>query len=132
MVETLVADIQCASGQTDILNVETDCSQVYLDGSETNGGQVQITISSSNSILNSGINPQIKVWYPQDVAISSVDSVLNRIDYGCAPRWFQSTPLSVSAKYSTGVLTEPEFLADVTSRANVSCVIHLCTEIMSN
>ena len=37
------------------------------------------------------------------------------MEYGCTNELYQSTPLSVSAKFSTGVTGGQEFTADVTS-----------------
>ena len=126
-MEILTSNIQCSSIQPDTVKVEIDCSQIYLDGTETTGGETNIIISSSSSILNRGVNPEIAVWYPTDVTITSTDNQLNLVDYSCnaTSRLYQSTPLYVSAKFNIGLLGAEEFTADVTSRANVSLFIYL-------
>ena len=98
------SNLTCTSSNTSVLKVERDCSEVYFDGSETDGGEVQVTVAATgdvNTVLN------FTVWAPVgSLKLEADDGVLNRID-GCGQR-YQETRIRAKVNFTNGSSSLPE------------------------
>jgi hypothetical protein len=98
-----IAGARCESSNPGILKVATDCSEVFVDGTEVAEGSVVITAL----YLNAQASVLIDVLLPTSVYIRVSDSVLQEIVQwpaeqdsatGCAPR-YQSSRVFVFARF---------------------------------
>ena len=96
----------CTSTNDNVLKVEADCSQLYMDGTESSGAEtVHLTVDATNlagsefSYISSSVFPiqlEYHVWYPDlPVSLTSTDSELSPIE-----GWMRSSddPLSTTCE----------------------------------
>ena len=72
----LAENLTCLSQNQNITKVESDCSCVYLNGTETTGGETNIVIMEDNSTSEI----PFRVWLPDDTYIELENDTLNKID----------------------------------------------------
>ncbi|CAI8020065.1 hypothetical protein GBAR_LOCUS12015, partial [Geodia barretti] len=72
----LAENLTCISQNQSIIKVESGCSYVYLDGTETTGGETNIVIMENNSISEI----PFRVWLPDYTYIELENDTLNKID----------------------------------------------------
>ena len=72
----LAENLTCISQNQNIIKVESGCSYVYLDGTETTGGETNIVIMENNSISEI----PFRAWLPDYTYIELENDTLNKID----------------------------------------------------
>jgi len=81
-LQTRVSDanqLLCTISRPDIIHLTSDCSAVFVDGSELVGGDVFVTVIHVTSNTTATLN--MSVWYPQlRLEIILSDPVLNQIE----------------------------------------------------
>ena len=85
------------------------CVSIDLTPEQTQGShQTEIEIRHTETQLT--YTQSLRVWYPDSIRLSISDRELNRIQYsGCGTdNVYQSSEVSVYARFSTGVETSPE------------------------
>ena len=72
--------LQCTSEDDAVIQVQSNCSQMFLDGTESEGSQTSIRITAESG--NSGISTSLpfKVWFPSPPVLEVDDQTLNRIN----------------------------------------------------
>jgi hypothetical protein len=116
-VSTLSSGLSCVSSDSASLQVQSGCSNMYVNGSETSGSaRVDVTVTYGS--LTSTV--WARVWHPdQPLAWQAADTTLNAVsgwlDAGNACRQrYQSTKLRVFATFRCS--SSLAFVGDVTSR----------------
>ena len=121
--------VTCSSNDRDILKVERDCSAVYFDGSETDGGSADVTVVSG--VLTGVLSFNVK--YPKNVRISVSDTELSIVNNwlvppNCDHPWQEAT-VDVFATFTDQVVTSTEVqITDIvasflsSSQSNVAVV----------
>ena len=76
----VTAGLQCTSEDDAVIQVQSNCSQMFLDGTESKGSQTSIRITAESG--NSGISTSLpfKVWFPSPPVLEVDDQTLNRIN----------------------------------------------------
>ena len=121
-----LTNLRCTSSNHGVLKVMSDCSRVFLDGTETAGSIVTITVYYYES-LNTTVT--LRVWYPDKLVLEAEDTVLNVISnwhesVGCNHR-YQQTPFQVFANVSDGTriinrVDVTSFILDILISSNKS------------
>ena len=91
-VATITSGFSCSmnhSAMEDIAQVTTGC-KLSFDGSETMGGDIVVRVTDD---ANVDYVP-FRIWFPSDVKVDSMDTVLNKIEGGCDEWAFQRSQLS--------------------------------------
>ena len=99
--------ISCTSN--DSVAFTNPCVSIDLTPEQTQGShQTEIEIKHTETQLT--YTQSLRVWYPDSIRLSISDRELNRIEYsGCGTdNVYQSSEVSVYARFSTGVETSPE------------------------
>ena len=101
----------CVSSDPSALKVADDCSQVYVNGSETTGGDpISVDVSSPYG----STNVLFRVWFPDGVAVEVDDNVLNPVsgvfDIGSCSQIFETTTVEVEASFVAGELRQSAFI----------------------
>ena len=114
--------ISCTSGLE--VNIERDCSTVYLNGMEEAGNSdAMVNVSFSygeDTLLKTFL---FEIWYPDlPLIVSAADQILNpimnyRVDKGTCVQGYQWTTLSIQATFRTSP-TSNAFNASVESLIN--------------
>ncbi|XP_046725567.1 transmembrane protein 132C isoform X2 [Silurus meridionalis] len=139
----ITAAVNCQSTNEDIVKVSSDCSAVYVDGSESGVGSTCVEVEYSLGIFTSSLC--LAVWAPVvPLHISLSDTVLSPIegwsyytDSRCTPVYQRAT-IQVFAQFRahsaqglTYMLGSPDWFVDVTDlvrdslRIENSCVAAL-------
>ncbi|KAI4884915.1 hypothetical protein NFI96_013210 [Prochilodus magdalenae] len=129
-VSDITAAVKCQSTNEDIVKVSSDCSALFVDGSESGTGSICVEVEFSLGTLRSSLC--LAVWAPVvPLRISLSDSILSPIsgwsyysDSGCSPVYQRST-IQILAQFSaqavgpgvqpTYMLGSPDWFVDVTS-----------------
>lgn len=131
LVEELAADmLECSSSDKRIANVAADCSSVELVGTESSGGEAEITVGLKGSSLKASL--PVKVYFPSAASIRITalghagDVVLHKVkgwprqsaaqNGVCSERW-QDTKLTIFAQFS---YLETNVMVDVTAELESS------------
>ncbi len=126
-VTTDLTDLYCESMNERVLQVEEDCSLVYINGSETDRSKsVRIQISASS--LTSSVDFQ--VWYPSGIQLvlgeEVLDPIANLFQGQCEPV-YESTDIQVEGFFSSGsdnlVVYITEFVANNLQSSDNSILI---------
>ncbi|KAG9342376.1 hypothetical protein JZ751_016371 [Albula glossodonta] len=128
-VSDVTAAVTCRSANEDIVKVSSDCSALFVDGSESGVGSTCVGVEYHLGTLSGALC--LSVWAPiVPLLVSLSDPVLNAIDGwtsltdgGCSPV-FQRSVVQVLAQFAaqpsveTGQLTymlgSPDWFVDVT------------------
>ncbi|KAI1887833.1 hypothetical protein AGOR_G00194510 [Albula goreensis] len=128
-VSDVTAAVTCRSANEDIVKVSSDCSALFVDGSESGVGSTCVGVEYHLGTLSGALC--LSVWAPiVPLLVSLSDPVLNAIDGwtsltdgGCSPV-FQHSVVQVLAQFAaqpsveTGQLTymlgSPDWFVDVT------------------
>ena len=98
------AAASCHSGNESVLQVKSNCSSVYFDGSETSGAEsVEIKISAEN--VSTSIF--FRVFYVHEISLEVDDDNLNLIASSCLDSIYQRTPVSISGSAVTKLSLTP-------------------------
>ncbi|XP_049336953.1 transmembrane protein 132C isoform X2 [Astyanax mexicanus] len=129
-VSDITAAVMCRSTNEDIVKVSSDCSALFVDGSESGMGSTCVEVEFSLGTLKGSLC--MAVWAPVvPLRISLSDSVLSPIrgwsyhtESGCSPVYQRST-IQILAQFSarpvgpggqpTYMLGSPDWFVDVTN-----------------
>ncbi|XP_066534381.1 transmembrane protein 132C [Hoplias malabaricus] len=129
-VSDITAAVKCQSINEDIVKVSTDCSALFVDGSESGTGSICVEVEFSLGTLRGSLC--LTVWAPVvPLRITLSDSVLSPIsgwsyytDSGCSPVYQRST-IQILAQFSAQaaspggqpsyMLGSPDWFVDVTN-----------------
>ncbi|KAL6487885.1 hypothetical protein MHYP_G00045110 [Metynnis hypsauchen] len=129
-VSDITAAVKCQSTNEDIVKVSSDCSALFVDGSESGKGSICVEVEFSLGTLQGFLC--LAVWAPVvPLHISLSDSVLSPIsgwsyhtDSGCSPVYQRST-IQILAQFSAQavvpggqpnyMLGSPDWFVDVTN-----------------
>ncbi|KAL7877040.1 hypothetical protein SRHO_G00036830 [Serrasalmus rhombeus] len=129
-VSDITAAVKCQSTNEDIVKVSSDCSALFVDGSESGKGSICVEVEFSLGTLRGFLC--LAVWAPVvPLRISLSDSVLSPIsgwsyhtDSGCSPVYQRST-IQILAQFSAQavvpggqpnyMLGSPDWFVDVTN-----------------
>ena len=108
-------NLNCISSNSGVLKVMSDCSRVFLDGTET-AGSISVAINVYYESLTTTV--LLRVWYPETLVLEAEDTVLNAISNWRDPHLdcnhrYQQTLFRVFANVSDG--TRTIYRLDVTS-----------------
>lgn len=101
--------LTCTSSMPTVLQVDSACAYVFMDGTEVSGsGQVDITARLGSTVLTT---IPFRVWFPElPLTVAVKDPILNEVTgweiYNgsqCHPR-YQRSPVSLLATYKAGSL----------------------------
>ena len=102
-------EVSCESSDDSVLRVNRTCSNVYLNGNETEGADpVNVLLSSP---YGSASIP-FRVWFPTGITVNPRETELNPIsevfdgDSGCNQE-YESTQVAVEAVFVAGDLRQP-------------------------
>uniref|UniRef100_W5MNM3 Uncharacterized protein n=1 Tax=Lepisosteus oculatus TaxID=7918 RepID=W5MNM3_LEPOC len=131
-VSDVTSAVTCHSADEDIIKVSSDCSTLFVDGSESGRGGVCAGVEFSLGSFSASLC--LSVWVPQlPLTIALSDSQLSQIDgwtahteTGCSPVyqrstvqiWAQFAAMPVDARRQvTYLLGSPDWFVDVTALA---------------
>ena len=110
------ANVMCTSGDTSILHVSSDCSSIFLDGSEALGSSsVKITAFIVGSVVSDAV--YISVLYPQlpismKLSRNPISLVKDWVDSSCLTQ-YQYATVSASAIFTAGPASSTSISLDI-------------------
>ena len=101
------ADLACSSDDEEVVNVNTDCSNIYFDGFETKGTDADITIKLTNGTNNISAKLPVRVWRTNtNLTITVQDFVLNATSSCDNVTYYQKSTVTVEGNISHDNETE--------------------------
>ncbi len=99
-------DVTCSSSNTSVINIDSTCSFLTLNGEEITGADLVLLRFNAVNITAS---LPVRVFYPQNLQLLSSDKILNRIQYTLADTcsFYQEALLSSFADFTAGERTLP-------------------------
>ena len=122
----------CESSDPSALKVADDCSQVYVNGTETRGGDpISVYVSSPYG----SAQVPFRVWFPDGVAVEVGDRVLNPVsgvfDIESCRQIYETTTVEVDASFVAGKLRQSAFITPLVTNSIYSAnddIVRLATD----
>ena len=122
---TVSSSTSCSSDDEDVVGIASDACTAEFSGSETAGGDVNITVTYDDFKTSVAL----RVWYLHSVVLRSSDLQLNAIDTDCATTVFQQARLSAVGSFMLGdnstVVEDMDITAMVEFASNDTSVVDI-------
>ena len=115
---TTVSNIRCTTVDFEVMQVSTDCLNLFFNTSETKGDMAEIVVIESGV---SSVLP-VRVWYTNtNFTLELDDDILNKTDDSCGNGQYQSSSVSILGSIThLGITREVDFSSLLMHRLVVS------------
>ena len=125
-----IPDLQCYSDTT-VLQLDANCTSVYLDGTEKQGAN-PVTVYLTSGGVNASVS--LQVWVPTDTIIRADPSWLHplvNVSNQLCQQAFETATITVETLFVAGNLTQPAIITPIVA-SNITITNQTVAKITSN